>query len=166
VRLGAASIVILYDGLGVTKEGSGYWIPVDGDTSNTASLYPMSNVVKMLSLNPKVTHTLIIHSGGSVGTKEASIIGGSIKNIECGNVEAFSESAQIIYNPAGTAAAGRMIFLQALVNAFNNKGTCLSSEQIYKTVSKAIELNKLTPVQFALLNGLPNNKGSFTLWRR
>lgn len=165
-RLGAASVVILYDGLGLTKEGSGYWIPVDGDTSNTASLYPMSNVIKMLSLNPKVTHTLIIHSGGSVGTKEASLISGSIKNTECGNVEAFSESAQIIHNPAGTSAAGRMIFLQALVNAFNNKGTCLSSEQIYKTVSKAIELNKLTPVQFALLNGLPNNKGTFTLWRR
>ena len=165
-RLGVASLVILYDGLGVTKDGLGYWVPTDGDTSNVTSLYPMNNVTKILALHPKVNHSLIIHSGGSAGAKDVSAISGSIKNTECGSVEALSASAQIIHNPAGNASAGRMIFLQALVNSFNNKGNCLSSEQIYKTVSKAIELNKLTAVQFALLQGLPNNKGSFTLKRR
>lgn len=165
-RLDAASIVILYDGIGVTKEGSGYWVPVDGDTSHVASLYAMTNVTKILALNPKVNHTLIIHAGGSLGVKDVSPIMGSVKSSECGTKAAYSASAQVIYNPAGNSSAGRMIFLQALVNSFNHKGTCLSSEHIYKTAAKAIELNKLPPVQFGLLNDLPNAMGSFTLLRR
>jgi tetratricopeptide (TPR) repeat protein len=165
-RLAVSSLVILYDGLAVSKEGKGYLIPVEGDTNKLATLYPIKNITEVVAQNPKILHSLIINAGGSVGSTDIVPITGNVKNIDCQSAGANLASGQMIYNPAGNTSAGRMIFLQALVNSFNNKGNCVTSESIFKTVSKALELNKLSPAQIALLHSINNQQGSFTVKRR
>ena len=160
------SLLILYNGLGMIRNEAGYWLPVDGDTSNTEKAFSLQKIAAWLETCTGLQHVLLVDAG-TQHTAYTSVVPKLKRTIgDCAAFKNTGYSAQIISNNASNQASGRMLFMQALTTLLSGKSTCISAENLSSSIADMLSSNKLASCTLGDLKGLKTGDGSFCFLKR
>jgi hypothetical protein len=160
------SLLILHNGLGIIRNEAGYWLPVDGDTTNTETAFSLQKITAWLETCNGLQHVLLMDAG-TQHTAYTSVVPKVKRTIgDCAAFKNTGYSAQIISNNASNQASGRMLFMQALTTLLSGKSTCISAENLSSSIADMLSSNKLASCTLGDLKGLKTGDGSFCFLKR
>lgn len=160
------SLLILHNGLGMIRNEAGYWLPVDGDTTNTETAFSLQKITAWLETCTGLQHVLLVDAG-TQHTAYTSVIPKVKRTIgDCAAYKNTGYSAQIISNNAATQATGRMVFMQALTTLLSGTSACIPAEQLHGSMLDMLNANKLAGCTLGDLKGLKTGDGSFCFLKR
>jgi hypothetical protein len=160
------SLLILHNGLGMIRNEAGYWLPVDGDTTNTETAFSLQKITAWLETCTGLQHVLLMDAG-TQHTAYTSVVPKVKRTIsDCAAFKNTGYSAQIISNNASNQASGRMLFMQALTTLLSGKATCISAENLNSSIADMLNSNKLASSTLGDLRGLETGDGSFCFLKR
>jgi tetratricopeptide (TPR) repeat protein len=154
------NLVIWYSGAGALRNGIGYWLPSDADTTLEHTWYSLLSLRAALEPCTSLNQICILSNSCDPGDGFLEALPFPNAIPECNTKNNGNAQAIALFSGQNSLSRGSALFTQTLAHTLRNAGACISPEHLALRLDQVSKQTKSAGPKFGKIKGLKNENGA------